>query len=111
MDCDTFDNELAALRAMIGNMDEGKGASLPTSTLPPPRPAGPQLSTKDLNRIKEILEKFPGVEETQQKILKDLKGLNLQQIRDQIDQLMKLLSKYALVDDLKKLDTTVQGIS
>jgi chromosome segregation ATPase len=70
VDCDTFDNEIAALRAMIGNMDDGKGSQIQLSQAPPPRPAGPQLSTKDLNKIKEILEKFPGMEETQAKILK-----------------------------------------
>ena len=54
---------------MIGNMDDGiKPTQL--STAAHMKPSGPQLSTKDLNRIKEILEKFPSVEETQSKILK-----------------------------------------
>lgn len=65
VDCDLFDNEMAELRALIGNMDDGKPATNITTTAPMARPAGPQLSTKDLNRIKEILEKFPGVEEIQ----------------------------------------------
>lgn len=69
LDCDVFDNEIAALRAMIGNMDDKQPTSIQT-TAPVARPAGPSLSTKDLNRIKEILEKFPSIEETQQKILK-----------------------------------------
>lgn len=32
VDCDTFDNEIAALRAMIGNMDDNKGSTLPAAT-------------------------------------------------------------------------------
>lgn len=68
LDCDVFDNEIAALRALIGEMDgEPKATSIQTSAAPA-KPAGPQLSTKDLNRIKEILEKFPAVEDTLAKI-------------------------------------------
>ena len=70
VDCDTFDNEIAALRAMIGNMDNDNQKSGTIQTAAPPRPAGPSISTKDLNLIKEILAKFPTVEETQIKILK-----------------------------------------
>jgi chromosome segregation ATPase len=41
VDCDLFDNEIAALTALIGNMEDGKGTSIPVTSLPPPRPAGP----------------------------------------------------------------------
>ena len=70
VDCDTFDNEIAALRDMIGNMDSDKPATSIATTAPVARASGPQLSTKDMNMIREILQKFPGVEDTQNKILK-----------------------------------------
>lgn len=38
-----------------------------------------------------------------------MKQLNLQQIRDQIDELKKLLSKFALTEDLKKLEASVHA--
>lgn len=65
VDCDVYDNEIASIREMIGNIDEGAKPSATIATSAPVlKPSGPQLSTKDLNRIKEILEKFPSVEET-----------------------------------------------
>ncbi len=65
VDCDLFDNEIAALRAMIGEMDQDPKSTQIQTTAPPPRPSGPQLTTKELNRIKEIIEKFPIMEDTQ----------------------------------------------
>lgn len=42
VDCDLFDNEIAALRAMIGEMDQDpKNTQIQTTTPPPPRPSGP----------------------------------------------------------------------
>ena len=63
VDCDTFDNELAALRELIGNMDHD-GTKPPIQVSALAKPAGPSISTKDLNLIKQILEKFPVLEET-----------------------------------------------
>jgi hypothetical protein len=36
----------------------------------PTKDRGPQLSTKDLKKIKEIIEKFPGFEDALSKIIK-----------------------------------------
>jgi hypothetical protein len=36
----------------------------------PTKERGSQLSTKDLNKIKEIIEKFPGFEDALSKIIK-----------------------------------------
>ena len=37
--------------------------------------------------------------------------MNLQQIRDQIESLIKMMSKYATNDDLKKLENLLQLLS
>ena len=60
---------------MIGNMEpteENKLAPVSTTvvTTAPPKERGPQISSKDLNRIKELIEKFPGLEESVSKIQK-----------------------------------------
>jgi hypothetical protein len=68
-------------------------------------PSGPQISSKDLNRIKELLEKFPLFEDAVNKLLKDLSGINLQQMKDTLDQLLKQLANFATVEMLKKVET------
>jgi hypothetical protein len=74
VDCDTFDNEIASIRDMIGNMepsDENKQQAIVTTVVTsPPKERGPQISSKDLNRIKEVLDKFPGVEDALSRITK-----------------------------------------
>jgi hypothetical protein len=74
VDCDTFDNELMSIREMIGNFEPSGGdenAKLAiTTVVSAPKERGPQLSTKDLNKIREIIEKFPGFEDALSKITK-----------------------------------------
>lgn len=58
---------------MIGNIepaDDKNQMAVTTIVTAPPKEKGPQLSTKDLNRIKEIIEKFPSLEESLAKIAK-----------------------------------------
>jgi hypothetical protein len=59
---------------MIGNMepsDENKQQAVVTTVVTgPPKERGPQISSKDLNRIKEVLDKFPGVEDALSRITK-----------------------------------------
>ena len=42
---------------------------------------------------------------------RDLKALNLQQIREQIELINKQLGKFASTDDLKKLQITVESFN
>ena len=52
--------------------EENKLAPVSTTvvTTALPKERGPQISSKDLNRIKELIEKFPGLEESVSKIQK-----------------------------------------
>jgi len=65
-----------AIREMIGNLEPGedvKTAPLTASVIQAaaaPKERGPQISSKDLNRIKELLDKFPSVEDALSKISK-----------------------------------------
>lgn len=59
LDTDIFDNEIAALRAMIGNLEEDGQKSKIKITAPVPSPSSNSLSSKDLILIKQIMEKFP----------------------------------------------------
>jgi hypothetical protein len=75
VDCDTFDNELMSIREMIGNFetyggDENTKLAITTVVSAPTKERGPQLSSKDMNKIKEIIEKFPGFEDALGKMTK-----------------------------------------
>jgi hypothetical protein len=65
VDGDLFDNEIASLRELIGNLANLGPESMKPIAQAISKPSGPSISTKDLNRIKEILERFPGLEESQ----------------------------------------------
>jgi hypothetical protein len=55
-----------------------------------PKPAaGPQLSSKDLNRIKELLDKFPFIEDSVNRLLRELKDQDFNSLKDKLDALLK----------------------
>jgi len=70
LDCDVFEDEIASLRDLIASLGSNTSGGAPVQAPPPKREPGNSLSTKDLNRIKELLEKFPLLEESQAKIQK-----------------------------------------
>lgn len=83
----------------------GSGTAAPISS-------GPSISTKELNRLKELTNKIPELEDMLNKILKDLKGLNLGELKDKLKELERLISEKAdkadvdkaLADILKRID-------
>jgi hypothetical protein len=86
VDSDVFDDELNNLKAMIGNAGSGSGAVVSS---------GPSISTKELNRLRELTNKIPELEEMLNKILKDLKALNLGELKDKLKELQRLISEKA----------------
>lgn len=59
VDCEIFDNEIASLRELIGNMEaDDKGAQLKLQQVIS-TPASAQLSAKDVNKLKELFERMP----------------------------------------------------
>ena len=72
-----FDNEVASLRELIGNLEDEDKASkvLVQSGINTTRVV--QLSSVEITKIKELLEKFPSMEELMQKLLTDMKNMNL----------------------------------
>ena len=74
VDFDTFDEEINNLKLLINSLGSGE----PNVSAP----VGPSISSKDLARLKELTEKIPGLEEMLQKILKDLKGLDIGLIKE-----------------------------
>ena len=54
-------------------------------------PTGPSISAKDLNRLREMSAKFGELEDKLNKVLRDLKGLNINEIRESISEIKKKL--------------------
>ena len=100
LDCDLFDDEISMLKNLINSM--GSGEPIVAA------PTGPSISTKDLNRIKELVEKIPGLEDILEKIQKDLKQMNLGEIREKIKELFEVKAEKS---DLQKTDVEVQRIA
>lgn len=71
VDMDVFDNEIAALRAMIGNLESDGDNNKKILKMPPTSPNPTNgLNSKDIAALKSILEKFPNIEDTMARILR-----------------------------------------
>jgi hypothetical protein len=59
LDCDVFDNEIASIRALIGEMDDKEKNKIekPQVGLGPGGNGG--LNSKEISKFRELLEKFP----------------------------------------------------
>jgi DNA-binding transcriptional MerR regulator len=95
VDSDAFDDEINNLKNLINSMGSGDAPAAPIST-------GPSISTKELNRLKELTNKIPELEDMLNKILKDLKGLNLGELKDKLKELEKLINEKADKDTVDK---------
>ncbi len=76
VDKTTFDNEIALLREMIGNMEPGDSKT-PLASATAPAPSNNPFSSKDLALLKDLASRVGNTEETLQKLLNDMKTLNL----------------------------------
>jgi len=113
VDCDTYDADISQIREILAHLQNSSTQTASTTTttvIKPAAPVGPQISTKDWNRIKELLEKFPLFEDAVNKLLKDMSGINLQQMKETLDSILKQLANFATIDQLKKLESAHQAI-
>lgn len=70
VDQDVYDNEIAAIRSMIGNIDYDPKNSLIQSSGPVMVQSSLPFSTKEIADLKSMLERMPQLEDQLQKILK-----------------------------------------
>lgn len=103
VDCDAFDEEIALLKQMIGNMVPGEAKAAPA-------PTGPSISSKELNHIREMIAKIPGIEESLAKILKDLKHLDLGEIREQLKALAKEVDQKTDKSESARMQTELDAL-
>lgn len=55
-----------------------------------------------MSKVRDMLEKFPQLEELLQKILSDMKNMNLQQIREQIALIFKQIQSCISKEEFNK---------
>lgn len=80
VDCDTFDQKILELTAMLNSINKGEKIEIPVQT-------GNNISSKDLQMIMEAIGKIDGLEALLNKLFDDMKNLDLDDIRKQIEQL------------------------
>ena len=106
VDCDTFDYEINYLKELFNQLGTDKKIDF---QIPPPKPG---MSTKDANKMKEMMAKIPELEKALKEILERLaraeRGLeghdkNLKEHDKQIEQIWEELAKKASAADLKDL--------
>jgi chromosome segregation ATPase len=89
VDVETFEEEINALKAALAGAGSG---GQPIVVAP--------SNTKELNRLKEEVAKIAGLEELLNKLLQDMKGMNLHEMKDNISDLYDLLNKKADKEDV-----------
>jgi hypothetical protein len=61
------------------------------------------VSSKDLNKIKELSSKVQELEDILNKLLRDMKTLNLNELREQIADAHKKLTTKASIEDMEQM--------
>jgi hypothetical protein len=59
------------------------------------------MSTKDYNKFKEILDKFPLLEERTDAFIKDMRRFNFVRMKDELDSLTKRINLMVTQTELK----------
>mmetsp|Transcript_3242 Transcript_3242/g.2179 ORF Transcript_3242/g.2179 Transcript_3242/m.2179 type:complete len:119 (+) Transcript_3242:373-729(+) len=106
VDQDVFDNEIAMLRALIGNLEKDEQPQPVVVDLKPSQKKS--LSDKEIENLRNLLERMPEIDAVIEKILRDMKSMNIQQIRDSVTEIQKQLITLASKDELKKLYSELQ---
>lgn len=116
VDISDFKNEIAGLREMIGNIEADDKNPIDVQAQVPTQNVQKDFNSKEVAKLKEIIQKFPGVDETVQKILNDMKGMNLREMKENISKLFSITDTLAtqevvngILDDLKALKILVDS--
>ena len=65
----------------------------------------PSISITQFNKLKEQVGKIQELEDMLNKLLRDMKGLNLGELKDRLDELYRLLAQKADKKDVEMLDS------
>ena len=70
VDINDYRNEIAGLREMIGNIEAEEKQPVEVKAQVPTGTVQKDFNAKEVAKLKEMIEKFPGLNETVQKIVK-----------------------------------------
>lgn len=104
--CDTFDDEINYLKDMLSSLSSGDKVDVP---VPAPKPS---MSTKDANKLKEIMQRLPEIEKLLAELLERMNkaeksvGEHEKRLKSHdklIEDILAELAKKANAKDLKSL--------
>ena len=105
VDCDMFDDEISALKQLINSMVPGEARSAPVAAH-----SGSGMNSKEMNKIREMIAKIPGIEEQLARVLKDLRGLDLNEIREQLKALQRDLEQKTDKSESARMGTDIVSL-
>ena len=96
---------------MIGELDSDESRKrIQTQKLPPGGSGVDHFTADEMKKLRDLLGKFPSIEEMLQKLLNDLKGLNIQQLRDQIQDISACLEETINKEQFDMLSQEVEDL-
>ena len=90
VDCEQFDDEIQNLKQIIALLSAGDNKQAITQII-----NAPSISSKELSKIKELSAKMQEMEDILKKLLRDMKSLNINELREQIADAHKKISTKA----------------
>lgn len=85
LDRHEFDNEMAMIREMIGNIEADDRSNIKVKNIPGGSGHGGQFTAEEVKQLKSIIQKFPSLEEMIASITRDMKKLNINELREQLE--------------------------
>ncbi|CDW78357.1 protein kinase domain containing protein [Stylonychia lemnae] len=107
VECEMFDEEINNLKAAINAL----ATSGPDDVKKPNVTQVFQttgMSSKDLNKLRELGQKVTEIDELIHKLLRDMKSLNINELRELINDALKKISSKASMEDLEKLKQEIR---
>lgn len=100
VDCETFDEEIQSLKSLIALLSSGGDNKQAITQV-----IQSSMSSKELSKIKELAAKVQELEDMLNKLLRDMKTLNLNELREQIADAHRKLSLKASTEELETAKT------
>lgn len=111
--CEQFDQEINYLKQLINSMGKDGGDGPPAPLIP----TGPSLSTKDMNQLKDMFDKFPKLEDMINELWDKFKNLDpdsllerLKQIEEKLDFHEKELLEKAQRSDMVQAQKDIKDL-
>eukprot|EP00347_Sterkiella_histriomuscorum_P014770 403359595 len=105
-DCELFDEEINNIKSAITALSTTSGSdSKPIQQII--QTSG--ISSKDLNKLREVSTKVIDIEELVNKLLRDMKSLNINEFREQVQEMNKKIANKTTQEDLENMSIALKN--